>query len=246
MRCISLFSGIGGFERGLQHAANRFTCFGFSEIDRHAIHIYQKHFPGHTSLGDITAIDAQTLPRLICLSVDFLVRHLASPKSAADFPIREALFLKSHGYSNTKGLACFSLKMSKASSATTAVQPSPQSSERLLSWGMICNGKCLTARITESLRTGSACSLLDILEEHPDQKYFLSDKMVKGLMKPSPRFQGTFKTSDLNGTSPTLTARYWKMGSTDPYNNSTRLPIPTTGSTAQTAFVQPLTRCKEA
>ena len=63
MRYISLFSGIGGFERGLQHAANRFTCFGFSEIDRHAIHIYQKHFPGHTSLGDITAIDAQTLPR---------------------------------------------------------------------------------------------------------------------------------------------------------------------------------------
>jgi hypothetical protein len=51
-----------------------------------------------------------------------------------------------------------------------------------MSWGMTSNGKCLTARITESPRTGKECSLSDILEEHVDQKYFLSEKAVAGIL----------------------------------------------------------------
>jgi site-specific DNA-cytosine methylase len=50
------------------------------------------------------------------------------------------------------------------------------SSPRLMNWGMTVNGKCLTAKISESHRTGKECSLSDILEEQVDQKYFLSDK----------------------------------------------------------------------
>src|SRR3990167_2877084 len=56
---------------------------------------------------------------------------------------------------------------------------SPQSSPRLMSWGMTSNGKCLTARISESPRIGKECSLLEILEERPDQKYFLSEKATQ-------------------------------------------------------------------
>lgn len=37
-------------------------CVGFSEIDRHASSVYQRNFPGHNALGDITRIDAATLP----------------------------------------------------------------------------------------------------------------------------------------------------------------------------------------
>jgi hypothetical protein len=46
-----------------------------------------------------------------------------------------------------------------------------------MNWGMTVNGKCLTARISESHRTGKECSLSDILEEQVDQKYFLSEKL---------------------------------------------------------------------
>ena len=46
----------------------------------------------------------------------------------------------------------------------------------LHNWGMIANGKCLTARISASHRIEKECSLSDILEEQVDPKYFLSEK----------------------------------------------------------------------
>lgn len=52
-----------------------------------------------------------------------------------------------------------------------------------MSWGMIANGRCLTARITESLRIGRESSLSDILEEHVDQKYFLSELAMKNIFE---------------------------------------------------------------
>ena len=66
---------------------------------------------------------------------------------------------------------------------TTTDSLSKPSSPRLMNWGTTSNGKCLTARITESPRTGSECSLSDILEEHPDQKYFLSAEATIRLVK---------------------------------------------------------------
>ena len=48
---------------------------------------------------------------------------------------------------------------------------------------MIVNGKCLTAKITECHRTGRESSLSDILEEHPDPKYFLSDLAMKNIFE---------------------------------------------------------------
>ncbi len=37
-------------------------CVGFSEIDKYAVQIYQKHFPEHKNYGDITTINASELP----------------------------------------------------------------------------------------------------------------------------------------------------------------------------------------
>jgi len=100
MKYLSLFSGIGGFELGIQQAyeqtkSNRLLgnreqstkeidirqklsksnntselgngrgecakCIGFSEIDKYAIQIYQKHF-NHKNYGDITKINEKCLP----------------------------------------------------------------------------------------------------------------------------------------------------------------------------------------
>lgn len=38
------------------------TCVGYSEIDKHAIEIYQKRFPEHKNYGDITKIKPNKLP----------------------------------------------------------------------------------------------------------------------------------------------------------------------------------------
>lgn len=57
MKFLSLFSGIGGFEVGLQNSSKDFECVGYSEIDKYATNIYERHFDYH-NFGDVTQIEA--------------------------------------------------------------------------------------------------------------------------------------------------------------------------------------------
>lgn len=47
-----------------------------------------------------------------------------------------------------------------------------------MNWGMTSSGRYSTARITASPSTENACTLSEILEEHPDPKYFLPPDRV--------------------------------------------------------------------
>lgn len=86
MKYLSLFSGIGGFELGIQQAYaisktegeqqggdKKYSslhgvqflepqCIGYSEIDKYATQIYQKNFKNHYNYGDIKQINAEELP----------------------------------------------------------------------------------------------------------------------------------------------------------------------------------------
>ena len=72
IRYLSLFSGIGGFELGLDNCRigsqrqrkghSPFRCIGFSEIDPVAASIYQHHFPRHPAFGDVEALNIESLP----------------------------------------------------------------------------------------------------------------------------------------------------------------------------------------
>ena len=88
-------------------------------------------------------------------------------------------FLKSQELLNKSSHAFYSLRTSKGCYLTTKETRSILSSPRLMNWGMTANGKCLTAKISGSHKTGKECSLSDILEEHPDQKYFLSEEAAQ-------------------------------------------------------------------
>jgi len=91
MKYFSMFSGIGGFELGIQNASNQQLtevkqdrqggnrntdevghdvlstsgiaplCIGYSEIDKYAIQVYEKHFK-HKNYGDATKINPRELP----------------------------------------------------------------------------------------------------------------------------------------------------------------------------------------
>lgn len=66
VRYFSSFAGIGGFELGIQQAAESLSflaeCVGYSEIDKHAVATYERRFPGHRNFGDITTLEAESLP----------------------------------------------------------------------------------------------------------------------------------------------------------------------------------------
>jgi DNA (cytosine-5)-methyltransferase 1 len=129
---LSLFAGIGGFECGFKqafadHAAdpqgvtkqahissprdrplpNRRLepahCVGFSEIDPCAERIYRTHFPHHPALGDVTRIDAQSLPDfdLLCggfpcqsFSINGKRHGLDDPRGALFFDIARIAKIK--------------------------------------------------------------------------------------------------------------------------------------------------------
>lgn len=61
IKYFSGFSGIGGFELGIQQAMPGATCVGYSEIDKSAIKTYESHFT-HDNYGDATSIDPHSIP----------------------------------------------------------------------------------------------------------------------------------------------------------------------------------------
>ena len=66
LKYFSTFSGIGGFELGIEQAAQEYNinieCVGYSEIDKYACSVYQKHFPNIKNYGDISKIETSKLP----------------------------------------------------------------------------------------------------------------------------------------------------------------------------------------
>ena len=98
MKYFSTFSGIGGFEKGINNAfgmGRHPECVGYSELDKYAIQTYQKHF-NHKNYGDITKIDEKTLP-----DFDLLV---------GGFPCQSfSIAGKRGGFKDTRGTLFFDL-----------------------------------------------------------------------------------------------------------------------------------------
>ena len=62
LKYLSLFSGIGGFEYGIQQSNITMKCVGYAEIDKYARSIYERHYPNHFNWGDVTRIRTDDLP----------------------------------------------------------------------------------------------------------------------------------------------------------------------------------------
>ena len=60
-----------------------------------------------------------------------------------------------------------------------------QSSKCLLKWGIISNGVCITANISESHNNENACTLSHILIPIAPEKYFLSKRAMLKILKNS-------------------------------------------------------------
>ena len=67
LKYFSIFSGIGGFEYGIEQSCVDAECVGHSEINKYAESIYQAHYGGY-NYGDANYINTSELPEF-----DFLV-----------------------------------------------------------------------------------------------------------------------------------------------------------------------------
>jgi DNA-cytosine methyltransferase len=71
MKMLDLFSGIGGFHKGLVQAGIKIDWCGFSEIDKYATSVYKNHFPESEVLGNVRTINASIFPRIDILCGGF-------------------------------------------------------------------------------------------------------------------------------------------------------------------------------
>jgi site-specific DNA-cytosine methylase len=81
-----LFSGIGGFEYAInEHYKKRATCVGYSEISKPAIEEYERHYPNHKNLGDVTMLkksDIESLGKIDMCVGGFPCNNLSSANSS--------------------------------------------------------------------------------------------------------------------------------------------------------------------
>ena len=123
-------------------------------------------------------------PTLTYSVPDFLVRVSLLPADVSDSKIQEALSsLKLPESLQKNGLHLFSWKMSPVCFRMTAAGRLLPSSPRLLKWGTISNGWCLTANTLESHNNAEGCTLSDILIHDVPEKYFLSEAAMRKILR---------------------------------------------------------------
>ena len=166
MKFIDFFSGIGGFHSGLEQAG--MECVGWCEFDKFAQKKvnYQEPMCGHS---------------------DSHAKMLALPESSeASKEAQEVdCFLKSCGSlmkKKTINPSGLSLKMLRIYSLLTEDTDSTQFSVKWPKEGTLANGKFTTPKTTDSHKTGSVSTLLDILEKQVEESYFLSQEKTMQLL----------------------------------------------------------------
>lgn len=184
MRFFDFFAGIGGFRLGMEMAGH--VCVGHCEIDKYAYMSYRAmHHPRESEVyfSDIRTINAADMPECECYCFGFPCQAFSIAGSRRGFAdTRGTLFFEVMRLAKERQpQILFAENVAGLLNHDGGVH-SEQSSVQWQNWGILWNGKCVTAKILECHSTGKGCSLSDILEEEVAEKYFLSDKAVQRLM----------------------------------------------------------------
>lgn len=218
MEFLDLFSGIGGFRRGLERSGHK--CAGHVEIDRYANISYMamyglvpckygkcregnscricskevsehcdgNHCKGEWFAKDIKQLAAGEIPRAEIWTFGFPCTDISlSGKRAGLAGERSGLFFTVAGL--LKGTAAqnrpriLSLRMLSIFCQAREAGILPPFCLTYGKRGMTLNGSVSTVRTSASPSTESGCTLLDILEESVDEKYFLSAEQTQRLLK---------------------------------------------------------------
>ena len=179
IKYFSTFSGIGGFELGIEQAAEELglqvECIGFSEIDKFAESVYKNHFKNIRNYGNIKEIKTEELPDFDLLVGGFPCQDVSiMGKRAGLAGERTGLFYELPELSTTKNQNTLFSRMSKVFLAPTKEKISSKYYKPLRGWATKSNGEYLTANTSNRLNTVNELSWSDFFEKNVPQKYYLS------------------------------------------------------------------------
>jgi DNA (cytosine-5)-methyltransferase 1 len=89
-----MFSGIGGFEKGIMDVDPDAEFVGHSEIDKYADYVYSKQFPNCKNYGDATKINTKDLSDIDCIVGGFPCQSfsIAGNRGGINYDTRGTLF----------------------------------------------------------------------------------------------------------------------------------------------------------
>lgn len=185
---IDLCSGIGGFRLGLEAAGHK--CIGYCEYDKFARASYEAMYDTERSGKQMTL---QNLSRGI--SHTQTSGHSASHARTSPSQENREGCVESEVESITVSLTSskakkkvinphtFLLRTLKTCFQSMEASILPPFSLKWTKRGMTQDGRCLTPKISESPKTGSGCSLSQILEAEVGERFYLSREKTEKLLK---------------------------------------------------------------
>lgn len=244
IRIIDLFAGIGGIRRGFEQASkNNVECVFTSEWDKYAADTYKANYPGEEVHGDITLIDEEMVPEHDILlagfpcqpfsqaglkkgfddtrgTLFFDIERILLAKRPKAFLLENVKRLRTHDGGRTLEVIIRHLKAAGYNNLQTEVLRArdfglPQNRERILIVGFLDDN----VKFEFPKPTGTATRVGDILEQKPDDKYTISDRLWEGHQrrKKENKLKGKgfgFGIVDENSEyTNTISARYYKDGS---------------------------------
>lgn len=237
---IDLFAGIGGIRMPFQNLGGK--CVFSSEIDKYAAQTYEANY-GEKPSGDITQIDASTIPNFDILlagfpcqafsiagkrkgfedtrgTMFFEVERILEEKKPKSFLLENVKGLTNHEHGRTFKVMLDILENKLGYKVYYKILNAknfglPQNRERIMIVGFKNHNINFEfpSELNEETKVG------DILVDNPDPKYTISDKIWEShqLRKERNRAKGNgFGYCLFNENSPytsTISARYYKDGS---------------------------------
>ncbi len=187
MKFIDFFAGIGGFHSGLEKAG--MECIGWCEFDKFAQKSYRAMYDteGLRFADDVRKVRGWDVPKADLWTFGFPCQDvsIAGKQKGIKRGTRSGLFyeimrlIDEAEENRPKWLICENVKnllsIDKGRGFFKVLT-------EMGGEGTLLNGKFTTAKITEFRKTENESTLSDIVENHPDSRYYLSEEKVRQLL----------------------------------------------------------------
>lgn len=204
LKLFEMFAGYGGASFALTKAGINFECVGYSEIDKFAIQCYDQNHPGIKNYGDCSEINPDKLPDFDLLTAGFPCqdvsiagnRDLSKGRTLLVNHVFRIAKVKQPEYmllENVKGLLStplwksikytlhklgYGLAYKVLNSKDYGI---PQNRERI--WIVCKKGGFDFNEFSFPDKEKFNLKLFDLLEKKVDEKYYLTEKQIRFLIK---------------------------------------------------------------